>query len=77
MDAEELIAKTMPLPSGWRVARAEVRDGEKVVDIVNAVVHRVTNASSESINARVQALKKRANGYRNRERFRNAIYFHL
>ena len=33
MDAEELIAKTMPLPSGWRVARAEVRDGEKVVDI--------------------------------------------
>ena len=31
--AEELIAKTMRLPSGWRVAPAEVRVGEKVVDI--------------------------------------------
>ena len=48
-----------------------------MLGVVNAVVHRVTNASSESINSRVQALKKRANGYRNRARFRDAIYFHL
>lgn len=45
--------------------------------IVNAIVHRVSNAGSESINSRVQALKRQANGYRNRARFRDAILFHL
>lgn len=45
--------------------------------IVNAIVRGVTNAASESVNSRVQALKKRANGYRNRARFRDAIMFHL
>ena len=45
--------------------------------IINAIVHGVTNAGSESVNSRVQALKKRANGYRSRARFRDAIMFHL
>ena len=45
--------------------------------IINAIIHRATNASSENINSRIQALKRRANGYRNRARFRDAIYFHL
>lgn len=45
--------------------------------IVNAVVLGVTNARLEATNARIQAIKKRACGFRNRERFRNAIYFHL
>ncbi len=45
--------------------------------ILNAIVHRVTNATSEAINATIQRLKNRACGYRNRDRFRNAIYFHL
>lgn len=44
--------------------------------IVNAVVFRATNAHLESVNAKIQALKKRACGYRNRGRFRNAILFH-
>jgi transposase len=44
--------------------------------IVNAVVLRATNAHLESVNAKIQALKKRACGYRNRGRFRNAILFH-
>lgn len=44
--------------------------------IVNAVVLRVTNATSESINARVQWLKKTACGFRSRPRFRTAILFH-
>jgi transposase len=39
-------------------------------------VHRITNAGSESMNSRIQAVKRRACGFRNRERFRNAIYFH-
>ena len=45
--------------------------------IVNAIVLKITNARSEGINAQIQKLKARACGYRNRERFRTAIYFHL
>jgi len=45
--------------------------------IINAIVLRATNAGAESINSRIQKVKNRANGFRNRERFRNAIYFNL
>ena len=45
--------------------------------ILNAIVARATNARTEGINARIQDLKRRACGYRSRERFRQAIYFHL
>ncbi len=45
--------------------------------ILNAVVLRITNAKAESMNARIQRIKAMACGYRNRERFRNAILFHL
>jgi transposase len=45
--------------------------------IINAIVLKATNAASESINARIQHVKRMACGFRNRERFRNAIYFHL
>lgn len=45
--------------------------------IVNAIVLRVTNAGAESQNAKIQWIKKQACGFRSRERFRNAIYFHL
>jgi len=45
--------------------------------ILNAVVHQATNAGSESINAKIQRIKRLACGFRNRTRFRNAIYFHL
>jgi len=45
--------------------------------IVNAIVHGATNAGAEGFNSVIQKLKGRACGYRNRERFRNAIYFHL
>jgi len=44
--------------------------------ILNAIIHNVTNAISESINATIQRIKARACGYRNRERFRTAILFH-
>lgn len=45
--------------------------------IVNAMVHKATNAASESGNAKVQRIKRAACGFRNRDRFRNAILFHL
>ena len=37
--------------------------------------HRVTNAGAESMNAKIQKIKILARGFRNRERFRMAIYF--
>jgi len=45
--------------------------------ILNAVVLRTTNAAAESMNARIKRIKAMACGYRNRDRFRNAILFHL
>jgi transposase len=38
--------------------------------------HRYTNALSEALNAKIQEIKYRARGYRNRENFRLAILFH-
>ena len=38
--------------------------------------HRVTNAATEGINSTVMAIKRLAGGYRNRENFKTAIYFH-
>ncbi len=57
-----------------RVARM-IRD--HLEGIINAIVLNATNAGAESINARIQRVKRMACGFRNRERFRNAIYFHL
>ncbi len=45
--------------------------------IINAIVLKVTSASSESLNAKIQKLKNWACGYRNRERFKIAILFHF
>jgi transposase len=45
--------------------------------IVNAIVMGITNARSEGMNSRIQWVKYMARGYRNRDRFRTAIYFHL
>ena len=45
--------------------------------ILNAVVLGATNALSESMNSRIQRIKARACGYRNRQRFKTAILFHL
>lgn len=45
--------------------------------VLNAIERGVTNARLEGINSIIQWLKKSARGYRNRDRFRTAIYFHL
>jgi transposase len=44
--------------------------------VMNAATSNVTNAASEGMNSRIQWIKRKACGYRNRENFRNAIYFH-
>jgi len=45
--------------------------------IINATVHGRSNAGAESINSRIKLLKVRARGFRNKERFKTAILFHL
>ena len=38
--------------------------------------HHITNATAEGINSKIQTLKLMGCGYRNREHYRKAIYFH-
>lgn len=45
--------------------------------IINAVVLGVTNGPAESINSRIKAIKVKSRGFRNKQRFADAIYFHL
>ena len=45
--------------------------------ILNAIVLKVSNGPAEGINSRIKAIKVRSHGFRNKERFANAIYFHL
>lgn len=45
--------------------------------ILNAIVLNANNGGAESINGRIQLVKARSRGFRNKQRFRNAIYFHL
>jgi len=45
--------------------------------VLNAATRDVTNARSEGMNSKIQWIKRMACGYRNRQRFHNAIYFHL
>jgi transposase len=45
-------------------------------NIITYVRHRITNAASESLNAKIQWVKYTARGFRNKQNFINAIYFH-
>ena len=45
-------------------------------NILTFVKHRITNAASESLNAKIQWVKYTARGFRNQKNFINAIYFH-
>jgi len=39
-------------------------------------VARISNAAAEGVNSKIQTIKKMAYGYRNREHFKTAIFFH-
>jgi len=45
--------------------------------ILNAIKHKVTNGMVEGKNSFIQKIKSKACGFRNRERFKTAIMFHL
>jgi transposase len=55
------------------VARMIKRRFENVITYLR---HHITNASSESINAKIQWVKYTARGFRNQQNFVHAIYFH-
>ena len=46
-------------------------------NILTYFTHRITNAALEGLNNRIAGLVKKAFGYRNRERFKTDILFHL
>jgi len=38
--------------------------------------HRITNAVAEGLNSKIATIQKRACGFRNRDHFKIAVYFH-
>jgi transposase len=68
---------------GWAI-RSRLSPVKKVAAMLKAHLpgvlayfrHRVTNAVSEGVNAKIQRIKKMAYGFRNREHFKTAIFFH-
>ena len=50
---------------------------EHLWGILNAIILKANNRASESINSRIKTIKIRSRGFRNKARYKNAIYFHL
>ena len=48
----------------------------RLENILTYLKHGITNATSESLNAKIQWVKYTARGFRNLENFKTAIYFH-
>ncbi len=48
----------------------------RLANVLTYIEHRITNAQSESLNSKIQWIKYTAHGFRSREGFRRAIYFH-
>jgi transposase len=48
----------------------------RLENILTYLKHRITNARSESLNSKIQWVKYTARGFRNKNNFVNAIYFH-
>jgi transposase len=47
-----------------------------ISNIVTYATHRLTNALGESLNCRIEKVKRLACGFRNRNNYKTAIYFH-
>jgi transposase len=48
----------------------------RLPNLLTYLTHRITNATSEGLNSKIQWIKYTARGFRNRENFKTAIYFH-
>ena len=49
---------------------------DRLQNVVTYCTHGITNAVAEGINSKIQAVKRRVGGYRNRNNFKIAIYFY-
>ncbi len=49
---------------------------ERLKYVVSYCTHRITNAVAEGMNSKIMSIKRRVGGYRNRENFKTAIFFH-
>ena len=47
-----------------------------LTNILTYFTHRITNAVAEGLNSKIATIQKRACGFRNRDNFKTAIYFH-
>jgi transposase len=47
-----------------------------LTNIMTYFKHKITNALSEGVNSKIQTIKNMACGFRNREHYKQAIYFH-
>jgi transposase len=45
-------------------------------NVLTYLRHRITNATAEGLNSKIQWIRYTARGFRNRENFKTAIYFH-
>ena len=48
----------------------------RLPNVLTYIKHRITNATSEGLNSKIQWIRYTARGFRNRENFKIAIYFH-
>lgn len=62
------------IPALTKVAKMIQRHAQ---GILNYLIHKITNASLESLNGRIQQLKTNARGFRSFENYRINILFHL
>ena len=89
MSLWDYVSKTWAL-KGWKrwlswAVRCRLEPIKKVArtikahlwGILNAIVLKVSNGPAEGLNSRIKMIKVRSRGFRNKERFANAIYFHL
>lgn len=49
---------------------------DHLTNVLTFVKHRITTATSEGLNAKIQNVKRRAYGFRNKAHFETAIFFH-
>lgn len=60
----------------WPMIQAAKSFKSYLKAILNYFTHRMTNAVAEGLNSKIQGILKSAYGYRNRENFKTAVYFH-
>ena len=75
LSAAQIYLYDNPRPPAMRAAAITIK--RHLWGLPNTIVLDLHNGHAEGMNNRIQHIKQRACGFRNRYRFRNAIYFHV